>query len=380
MSATMTETMTAAVFRGAHDVQIEARPIPVPGPGEVLLRVTASGICGTDSAEWASGPHLAGRDLSGEPRDTVLGHEFVGTVVDRGDGVEGFPVGATAVCGAGISCGHCVMCRAGRTNVCRTYHSLGLQDDGGLAQYTVAPAGILFDATDSGLSADTLALSQPLAVAVHAVRRSGLHAGQDAVVIGAGGIGGFLAYVAAATGARVLVLDLDPARLDLATRLGASDTALASDAPLGDVIARLGYEPEVFFEVSGSAQGLASIFDVATPGAVIVPVGLQKKRTELDLSRFTLAEFTLVGTVAHVVADDLPEAVRLLAARADGWSDIASEVLPLDLLVERGLQPLADGSSTQIKTLVDPWIDEPRPAEHARTRAGAASSTTEARS
>ncbi|SDZ15131.1 zinc-dependent alcohol dehydrogenase [Herbiconiux ginsengi] len=363
-SETMSGTMTAAVFRGAHDVSVESRAVPVPGPGEVLLRVSASGICGTDSAEYASGPHLAPREADGTARELVLGHEFVGTVVERGPGVEGFPIGAVAVCGAGISCGRCVMCRAGRTNVCRSYHSLGLQNDGGLAQFVAAPAAILYDASGSGLSADTLALAQPMAVAVHAVRRSALHAGQDAVVIGAGGIGAFLGYVAAATGARVLVLDLDPARLDLAERLGASHTALASGAPLGELLETLGYEPEVFFEVSGSRQGLESIFAAAAPGAVIVPVGIQKGRTELDLARFTLAEFTLVGTVAHVVADDLPEAVRLLGARAEGWNDIAAEVLPLAQLVERGLEPLAAGRSTQIKTLIDPWIDAPRPARH----------------
>ncbi|GGI38677.1 2,3-butanediol dehydrogenase [Cnuibacter physcomitrellae] len=361
-------TMSAAVYHGPRDVRLEQRAVPAPGPGEVLVRVTAAGICGTDSAEWAHGPLLVPHDESGLVEPLVLGHEFVGTVAALGDGVE-LPVGSTVVCGAGISCGTCVMCRAGRTNLCRSYHSLGLQDDGALAQYVVAPAEILYDVSDLGLSDDTLAMAQPMAVAVHAVRRSGLHAGQDAVVVGVGGIGAFLTHVAASTGARVLALDLDPDRLDLATRLGATDTVQASDRPLVEILAELGYEPEVFFEVSGSRRGLDSVLAAAQPGAVIVPVGLQKLPLELDLSRFTLGELTLVGTVAHVFRNDIPEAVRLLAARAatDGWDDIASLVLPLRDLVQEGLEPLADGSSPQIKTLVDPWIDRARPADHALT-------------
>src|SRR6185312_8877443 len=133
-----------------------------------------------------------------------------------GEGVSSVAVGATVVCGAGVSCGHCKPCLEGRTNLCREYTTLGLQHDGGLAGYVVAPASVLLDVTDSGLSLDTLGLSQPMSIAVHAVRRSGLRAGQDAVIIGAGGIGVFITVAAAAVGARVLVVDLNGERLALA--------------------------------------------------------------------------------------------------------------------------------------------------------------------
>ncbi|MFH8249410.1 zinc-binding dehydrogenase [Microbacterium sp. B2969] len=349
--------MRAAVLHALGDLRIEERPIPVPGPGEALVRVTVCGVCGTDAVEYDRGL------LSTPP--VVLGHEFAGVVERLGDGVTEPPVGAVVVCGAGISCGTCRQCLRGRTNLCRTYRTAGLQVDGGLAGYVAVPAATLLDVTDSGLTADTLALAQPMSIAVHVVRRSGLRAGDEAVIVGVGGIGSFIVLAAAATGARVTVVARDAHRLALAERLGAADGILAGRMPLADELRERGVEADVLFEVSASPEALAEVLAAAPRGAVIVPVGVQKEPTVVTLRDWTLREYSVVGSVAHVLADDLPEAVRLLGTRPD-WSDVASEVLPLDLLLERGLRPLLDGGATQIKTLVDPWIVEPRPAVHTR--------------
>lgn len=348
--------MRAAVLHAAGDLRVEERPAPSPGPGEVLVRVSVCGICGSDASEFDRGPLITVLPVT-------LGHEFVGVVEALGAGVAEPPVGATVVCGAGISCGRCKPCLAGRTNLCRSYTTLGLQRDGGLAGYVVAPANILFDVSDSGLSIDTLGMTQPMSIAVHAVRRSGLREGQDAVIVGAGGIGTFITVAAVATGARVLVVDLNDERIELAERLGAFATAKAGEVSLADRIEQLGMDVDVFFEVSGSAPGLASVLDAARPGSTILPVGIQRGEPALPLGSWTLREYTIVGTVAHVFATDVPAAVRLLRSRPD-WSDIAHEVLPLDLIEEGGLRPLLNGAATQIKTLVDPWIDQPRPAVH----------------
>ncbi len=243
--------MRTGVLHAAGDLRVEDRPVPEPGPGEVLVRVAVCGVCGSDATEFDRGPVLTTLPVT-------LGHEFAGTVAALGPGVSGLEVGAAVVCGAGISCGECKPCRAGRTNLCRSYHTAGLQVDGGLAGYVSVPASILFDASSSGLTLDTLGLAQPMAIAVHAVRRSGLRAGQDAVVIGVGGIGAFITFAAAATGARVLVVDLSGERLELARRLGATATAIASEGTLAEQLEAAGMDPDVLFEVSGSAPGLAS--------------------------------------------------------------------------------------------------------------------------
>jgi threonine dehydrogenase-like Zn-dependent dehydrogenase len=350
-------TMRASVLHGVGDLRVDEKPVPQPGPGEVLIRVAVCGVCGSDATEFGRGLVLANPPVT-------LGHEFTGTVASVGAGVSSPTVGATVVCGAGVACGECKPCREGRTNLCRSYTTLGFHHDGGLAGYVTAPANIVLDVTDSGLPLDTLGLTQPMAIGVHAVRRSGLRAGQDAVIVGVGGIGAFVTFAAAATGARVLVVDLNDDRLELATRLGAAATLKAGSATLTERLDELGMDADVFFEVSGSAPGLASVLDAAKPGATIVPIGIQRGEPELPLGRWTLSEYTIIGTVAHVFADDVPEAVRLLGTRPDR-SHLAHEVIPLDLVVDEALQPLLEGRSSQIKTLVDPWIDEPRQAVHA---------------
>lgn len=348
-------TMRAAVLHAVGDLRVEDRPIPQPGPGEVRVRVTVCGVCGTDAVELDRGL------LSRPP--VVLGHEFAGIVDALGEGVASPPLGASVVCGAGISCGTCKMCRRGRTNLCRRYVTAGLQVDGGLAGYVTVPAGILFDVSEMGLAPDTLGLAQPMSIAVHVVRRSGLRAGDDAVVVGIGGIGSFIAFAAAATGARVIAVDRSPDRLALASALGAADGIRAGAAPLADALRERDVEPDVFFEVSGSPAGLQEVLGAALPGAVIVPVGVQKEAVTVPLGSWTLREYTVVGSVAHVFADDMPEAIRLLGSRAD-WSDVARTVIPLDRLVPDALDPLRTGRASQIKTLVDPWASEARPARH----------------
>jgi (R,R)-butanediol dehydrogenase/meso-butanediol dehydrogenase/diacetyl reductase len=350
--------MRAAVLHSVGDLRVEDRPIPEPRAGEALVRVTVCGVCGTDAVELDRGL------LSKPP--VVLGHEFAGVVEQLGEDAAGPPVGAVVVCGAGISCGTCRQCRRGRTNLCRTYRTAGLQVDGGLAGFVTVPVETLLDVTDSQLATDTLGLAQPMSIAVHVVRRSGLRAGDDAVVVGIGGIGSFITYAAAATGARVVAVDRNPQRLELASSLGAAAGIVAGTGALTDELRERGIEPDVFFEVSGSGAGLDQVLGAALPGAVIVPVGVQKEPLSVPLSAWTLREYSVIGSVAHVLADDLHEAVRLLGLRAD-WSDIARTVIPLDRLLEEGLQPLLRGGATQIKTLVDPWADAPRPAVHGRS-------------
>ena len=348
----------AAVLHEPGDLRIEQIDVPQPGPGEVLIRVAVCGVCGSDATEFGRGLVLADVPVA-------LGHEFAGTIEAVGEGVDSLAPGAVVVCGAGISCGECKPCRRGRTNLCRSYLTIGFAFDGGLARYVIAPAAITLDVTASGLPMDTLGLAQPMAIAVHAVRRSGLQAGDDAVIVGVGGIGAFITVAAVATGARVLVVDLNQDRLELATALGATATLKSGELSLADRVAELDFDVDVFFEVSGSRPGLQSVLEAAGRGATIVPVGIQRGEPELPLGSWTLDEMKVVGTVAHVFATDFPEAIRLLGTRED-WTDIAPTAYPLSGLVADALQPLLDGSARQIKALIDPWIEEPRAAVHVR--------------
>jgi (R,R)-butanediol dehydrogenase / meso-butanediol dehydrogenase / diacetyl reductase len=332
--------MKAAVYHGPGDIRIESVADPdEPHDGEVIIEVTRGAICGTDSSEWAHGPLLARPPV-------VLGHEFVGRVVAVGGGADGLSIGDRVVSGAGISCGVCEWCRAGRTNLCAEYRTLGLHVDGGLAEYVRSPGFVCRRVPDQ-VSDDAAALAQPLAVALHAVRRSGLEPGQACAVIGVGGIGAFIVAAAVARGASPLIaLDVDDMRLETARRLGAPVSVNVRERSLSEAILEHtgGAGAHVVIEASGAPGSPAAALAAARRGGRVLIVGLQSEPREIDLFSFTVREVDLVTTLAHVCDVDLPEALTLLAST--GLADtVIDRVIPLTDLVEDGIRPLADGSA-----------------------------------
>jgi (R,R)-butanediol dehydrogenase / meso-butanediol dehydrogenase / diacetyl reductase len=328
--------MKAAVYRGPGDIAVESVPDPgAPGPGEVLLAVSRAAICGTDASEWAHGPILCTPPV-------VLGHEFTGRVLAAGDGVA-LAEGARVVSGAGISCGTCEWCRAGRTNLCASYRTLGLQVDGGLAEYVRTPASICRPVPDT-VDDHAAAMAQPFAVALHAVRRSRLEAGETCVVIGAGGIGAFIvAGAAARSPAQLVAVDIDPERLETARRLGAGAVVDARDGDLARLIvdATGGEGAHVVIEASGAPHAPAAALAGARRGGRVLLVGLQSAPRELDLVAAAVRELELITTIAHVCAVDLPEAIDLLALGPIAEA-VLDRVIPLDALVDEGIRPLAE--------------------------------------
>jgi (R,R)-butanediol dehydrogenase/meso-butanediol dehydrogenase/diacetyl reductase len=349
--------LRAAVYHGPGDVRIEAMPEPVdPVPGEVLLRVARAAICGTDASEYAHGPRLVPLErrhpASGHVGPLILGHEFVGVVEAVGDGVEDMRPGHRVVPGAGVSCGTCEWCAAGRTNLCSRYYTLGLQAHGGLAEYVRSPAAICRTVPD-GCSDDAAAMAQPFAVALHALRRGGVGRGRTVAVIGVGGIGAFIVAGAKARGASPLIaVDVNDRRLDVARALGADHVVDARSGGTAEQIRALtGDGADVVVEASGAAASPAAAVGATKRGGEVVLVGLQTAPCALDLMDMALREVNLTATLAHVCDVDLPEALELLAG-----SEIArivlDRVIPLDALVEHGLVPLVEGSARG-KILVD---------------------------
>jgi threonine dehydrogenase-like Zn-dependent dehydrogenase len=333
--------MKAAVYHGPGEIRIESIDDPNRArDGELVIEVARAAICGTDSSEWAHGPLLARPPV-------VLGHEFVGRVVDVGAQTTDFSVGDRVVSGAGISCGECEWCRAGRTNLCAEYRTIGLHVDGGLAEYVRSPGFVCRHVPD-GVSDEAASLAQPLAVALHAVRRSGLQSGQACAVIGVGGIGAFIVAAAAARGASPLIgLDIDDARLETARALGAHVSVNVRERSLADAILEhtAGDGAHVVIEASGTAGGPAAALAAARRGGRVLIVGLQAAPRELDLFSFTVREVDLVTTLAHVCDVDLPDALALLDA-TELAEVVIDRVIALDDLVDDGIRPLAEGSAT----------------------------------
>jgi (R,R)-butanediol dehydrogenase / meso-butanediol dehydrogenase / diacetyl reductase len=356
--------MRAAVFHERGRIEVEDVPMPEPGPDELLLEVGAAGVCGTDASEFSHGPtqfpiHHR-HPVTGHLGPMIPGHEFAGTVVATGTGVTGFSVGEVVASGAGMSCGRCPQCWAGMTNVCSRYATVGLSRHGALAQYVTTPAGICVEVGSLGLGPDTAALLQPMAIAHHAFRRGRPREGQPVVVIGVGGIGAFIVHVAANSHGQVLAVDLDARRLATASGLGADRVMDPTTEDLAQVVAGFDRLP-VVYEVTGTQAGFDTAWSILPPGATLVAVGIQEGTRPVDLPSLTVGERELVGTNAHVAATDLPAAARLVAEREEGWSDVAPTVFPLELLVDEGLRPLAEGRAERIKTLFDPSADDARP-------------------
>lgn len=341
--------MKAAVFHGPHDVRIENAVEPdSPDGGEVVLEVIRAAICGTDAAEWDHGPVLCRPGV-------VLGHEFVGRVAVVGDGVTELQVGDRVVSGAGISCGRCKWCRLGRTNLCSQYRTLGLQVNGGLAEYVTSPASICHHVPDE-CDDDAAAMTQPLAVALHALSRVGLEYDDTVAVIGVGGIGSFLVAGAAhhASEGRVVAVDIDEARLETAAALGAHEVVNASDFDLGQLLLHLtdGVGFDVVIEASGAPHAPAAAIAGSRRGGRVLLVGLHRAPRELALTPMILREVDIHTTVAHVCDIDIPAALYLLAT-SELATITAGPRIALDDLVEEGLRPLAERRATG-KILVSP--------------------------
>jgi (R,R)-butanediol dehydrogenase/meso-butanediol dehydrogenase/diacetyl reductase len=328
----------AAVFRGPRDVRIEDVPdLAAPAADEVVLEVIRAAICGTDAAEWDHGPVLCRPGV-------VLGHEFVGRVVGVGGEVAGLTIGDRVVSGAGISCGRCRWCLEHRTNLCANYQTLGLEVDGGLAEYVTSPAAICHRVPDV-CDDDAAAMTQPVAVALHALARVAQRPEEAVAVIGVGGIGSFIVAGAArrAITGRVVAIDIDPARLATAAALGASAVADATDRNLLDLLLELsgGTGFDLVIEASGAPHAPAAAIASVRRGGRVLLVGLHSAPREIDLTQMIVREVDIFTTVAHVCDSDIPAALELLAS-----SDIAAVAagprIPLDALVEDGLRPLAE--------------------------------------
>jgi (R,R)-butanediol dehydrogenase/meso-butanediol dehydrogenase/diacetyl reductase len=354
--------MRAAVFHGRRDVRVEEVAAPeLVAPDAVRLRVHRAALCGSDAAEYQSGPHAiplstphpANRHVG----PTIMGHEFVGTVIEVGKDLDPSLVGSRVVSGAGVWCGACRHCRGGRPNLCALYYTVGLEAHGGLAEEVVVPARTCVLVPDE-VPNEAAATAQPLAVAVHALARGRVTPEDAIAVVGVGGIGALVVAAAQARGVSTLIaVDTDPGRLRSARSLGATHEFLAGDRH--DLVEELraatgGEGPDVVLETAGRQAALDVAVAACRRGGRVVAVGTHGERPAVDMRAVTYRELELLGTVAHICERDLREAVALLAAFAP-LRTLARRVISIDDVVGEGLAPLAAGEAREkIVVAVEP--------------------------
>ena len=281
---------------------LELRDVPRPAPAadQVLVRVAGCGVCHTDIGFWKDGvPTKKALPLT-------LGHEVSGTVVEAGAEFRQL-VGREVIVPAVIPCGACDLCRSGRGNVCRSQVMPGNDIDGGFAQLLAVPGRGLCVVEDRGsyALADLSVVADAVTTPYQAVVRSGLARGELAVVVGAGGVGGFAVQIAAAFGAHVVAIDVDDARLAALATHGAGLTVNPATADFKELRARIkrfaaeqrcaenGWK---IFECSGTPKGQETAWGLLTHAATLMVVGFTMAKVELRLSNAMAFDATIQGT------------------------------------------------------------------------------------
>ncbi|GAA2812187.1 NAD(P)-dependent alcohol dehydrogenase [Saccharopolyspora taberi] len=336
----MTETMRAAVLRGVRDMVVERRPVPEPGPREVLVRVTAVGTCGSDThyyEEGRIGPFVVRDPL-------VLGHEAAGVVAAAGSEVSRHAVGQRVAIEPGVPCFVCAQCRAGRYNLCPDMRFFATPPvDGAFCEYVAVHEEFAYAVPDS-VSDEAAALCEPLSVGVWACRKGRVGPGTRVLITGAGPIGLVAVQTARAFGAsEVVVTDVNPRRLELAAELGATSTVdVREGAPDG--------EPEVLLECSGVARAAVDgIRSVGRAGRVVL-VGMGGDELPLPLSHVQNNEIELTGTFRY--ANTWPTAIALAASGAVDLDRLVTHRFGLDE-VEQALTAAARDENA-VKSVVVP--------------------------
>ncbi len=313
--------MKALVYTAPLTMALEDVPEPDCGPDDVLVRVRAVGICGSDVLGFTG---KTGRRLP----PLIMGHEACGTVEAVGTNVDRVDAGAHVCFDSTVFCRSCAACLSGGYHRCESRQVLGvsvpgMKRQGAMAEHVVLPWWTLHPMPRS-LSFTDAALLEPLAVALHAVRRSGLRAGQTVFILGAGTIGLLILQVCRVMAAgKVVVVDLNERRLELARDFGADAAALPEDADP--------FLPQRGADISFEAVGLASTLQSATAragmGGRVILVGNLTPRVPLDVQDIVARELTLIGTYASggVFAD----ALRMVADGLVNPRPLVSEVLPL---------------------------------------------------
>lgn len=259
-------------------------PVPTPGDDEVLVRVDAASVCGTDLHIHRYDAWAAGRI---EPPLT-LGHELCGTVVARGRGVRDVEEGAFVSAESHVTCGACFHCRTGRAHMCQHTRILGVDRDGGFADYVVIPASVVWLNDRAKLPPEIACLQEPFGNAVFAASTQEL-AGRTVAVLGCGPVGLFTVAIAKAFGAgRLLASDHVPFRIALAEQLGAdavADVDRIADVPGWFRERNEGEGLDVVLEMSGALRAVHDAFEIVRHGGHVVFFGIPAEPVEIDIAR-----------------------------------------------------------------------------------------------
>jgi threonine 3-dehydrogenase len=289
-------------------------PVPEIGPNDVLIKVRKASICGTDIHIW----NWDAWSQKTIKVPMVIGHEFMGEIARLGAEVTGFQVG-DRVSGEGhITCGHCRNCRAGKRHLCRNTLGLGVNRPGCFAEYVALPAFNVFRVPKE-IPDEIASFFDPLGNAVHTALSFDL-VGEDVLITGAGPIGVMAAAISRHVGARhVVVTDVNPFRLELARKLGATQAVDVRSQTLGDVMRSLGMTEgfDVGMEMSGNAQAFRDLLGVMNHGGRVAILGIPPSEVSIDWNQVIFKGLVLKGVYGREMFETWYKMVAMLQSGLD---------------------------------------------------------------
>jgi (R,R)-butanediol dehydrogenase/meso-butanediol dehydrogenase/diacetyl reductase len=342
--------MRAAVYYARNDVRVEDVEEPEPGPGQVKIAISFNGICGSDLHEYYYGPlgiPTTPHPLTGAMLPQIMGHEFGGRIAATGPGVDDVQVGDLVAVNPMHVCGVCAYCRCGATNLCvmAAFHGL-MSHGGGLSEYTVVDRRMVYP-IPAGLTARHAPIVEPMAVALRAVRRAEVSAGQTVVIYGAGPIGLGAYFACRWFGAEPIVVEPSPERRMIVAGLGAKTVLDPTSDDVVDAVRDLtdGIGAHAVVDAAATPKTLASAFGATRRGGTISIVGIAHEPLPIDPLTLFGTEITVRASNAY--ADDFPMVIEGMSQGAyplDGWVS----TIALDDVVDAGFEVLHQGRAMKI--------------------------------
>ena len=310
--------MKAAVTTAASHMEIQDVPDPHAGPGEALLKIEVAGICGSDL-------HFYDGHNPYAKYPTIQGHEFSAIVAGFGPGYSGaVRVGDRVTVEPLLSCGSCYPCRHARPNCCTSLRVLGIHTTGAFAEYLTVPVTHLFPV--GSLDAELTALIEPLSIGMQMITRGQVGPGDTVAIFGAGPIGQAAMIASIDRGARCLVMDRLPSRLELARTLGAERVALAADGADAVMDWTNGDGASVVMDATGAPAVIRTAVDVVAYAGRIVIAGISLEEVSLPVSLFTRKELTILGCRNN--AGVFGQAVDIVQRRGEAMRPMVSHRFP----------------------------------------------------
>ncbi|XUX00873.1 MAG: zinc-dependent dehydrogenase [Dehalogenimonas sp.] len=336
--------MKVAVYYSNTDIRIEEKPVPQIGRGEILVKMKACGICGTDVMEWYRKPKA--------PR--VLGHEMAGEIVQVGEGVTGYHIGERVFVSHHVPCFDCHYCATGRESACETLHT-GNYDPGGFAEFIRIPEINVKYGTfhlPGSVSFEEAAMIEPLACVVSGQKRLNIRKGQTVLIVGSGISGLCHVQLATAAGARIIATDINDFRLGKAAELGADVTINAAHYSTDELKkANNGRLAETVIVCAGADKAVADAIASVDKRGTILFFAVPQKPLELPSVRFWREEISVLFSYG-AATDEIKESLELIATNRFDAKKMISHRVPLSKIVE-GFG-LVSGADKSLKVVVVP--------------------------